>query len=212
MKSPVLVGLSLLSSLPHAVVLGVRLPYCANICLEPFAPSAREGGCVCFEDICQTGLQSLVQCIFTECNAELYAPAVREVTEGCVKAGYYDNIHIVTQDSATSTSADNPLSSNSDVDLELGSAAHGNTTDDTTGPQTVSLTNSYESLGNSSGTEGTQGAVPGGGPSGGPADVSGVVPPVSYSYVTANRGCMPLALASFPLVVAAQVIIVFFLA
>lgn len=82
---------------------------------------------------------------------------------------------------------------------------------------TPPATRSCESLEDGSGTGGTSGAVPTGGPSGGPADVSGVVPPISYKYtsasppqVTASRGYRSLALSIIPSVVVAQAVVVFF--
>lgn len=333
--------------------------------------------------------QSLVYCIFTECNAELYAPAVRQVTDACEEGRWNDTIHTLLQDSGSSTSpAANKTLAKLDVDLEPESADHGDAADDTTGPHlldrrprspsspakdqagdksprndepvladcppiqnmdgsgchvvsnrtglatitltvtkyvafdlpggsysemdnigsnatgpehigkyegsnpptparmvdndartvpmaptppmtsvhptygtstarsfaakvvanipgppatsfitvtvpivpvqqggytvqpegyTPTVTSNCESLEDGSGTGGTPGTVPTGGPSGGPADVSGVVPPISYSYttaiplqVTASRGCRSLAFSILPSVVVTQAIVVFF--
>lgn len=333
--------------------------------------------------------QSLVYCIFTECNAEQYAPVVRQVTDACEEGRWNDTIHTLLQDSGSSTSpAADKTWATPDVDLEPESADHGDVPDDTTGPHvldrrprsasspeqdqagtrsprnnepiladyppsqnmdgsgsqvvsnrsglatltltvtkymafdlpsgsysemdninsnatgpehigkhegsnpptparmvdndartvpmaptppltpahhiygtstassfvtkavagiegpaptsfitvtvpitpvqqggytdqqegyTLPVTSNCESLEDGSGTGGTPGTVPTGGPSGGPADVSGVVPPISYSYttaippqVTASRGCRSLALSILPSVVVTQAIVVFF--
>ncbi|KAK0749561.1 hypothetical protein B0T18DRAFT_108979 [Schizothecium vesticola] len=135
MKSCVLWCLPLFSSLSRALGLDVALSSCANTCL-----ATRKDGRIGLEHVCQGGreLQNLVHCIFTECNAELYAPAVREVVDACVNVRWNNTIHTLFQGSERSdTSASNKSSANPDVNVELGSADHETTPDDTTEPHTM---------------------------------------------------------------------------